>query len=177
MAETGSSSVPGKPEGRGLKIALVVSLAVNLLIIGALGGSLWAFRHGPPGPHRSFNAHLLAFAASLSPERRKAIWEATREERQAMWQERHGVREAREAARGALTANPFDKQKFEDAQMRVLDAEVKARREAHKLFVSVAAQLTPEERHAFAQWQPRREEQRLQWWRRHRPGEEAPAPK
>jgi uncharacterized membrane protein len=151
-----------------MKVALVTSVALNLLILGAIGGSLWAFRHHRPWLAYAMNVHLLGFAATLPQERRAAIWEATREARRAMRPFRHEVREARAEARALLAAEPFDKEKFAQAQARLLDAEMRVRREAHKLYVDVASLMTPQERQAFTQWQPRREEMRRRWWRRMR---------
>lgn len=176
-----TTAVPGGEPGaskspRWLRLALIASLAGNLLVIGTIGGSIWAFRHGEHWYGRGVNAHLLGFTGTLSTERRYAIWQATREERRALRPLRREVHKARAEARAVLTALPFDRQKLADAQARVLAAETKARAEAHKLFIAVAAVLTPEERTAFASWEPARRAERMRMWRRDRVDGDAQAP-
>jgi uncharacterized membrane protein len=144
---------------------LIASLALNLLMLGTLGGSIWAFRNNVMMGD-GVNAHLLGFTRTLPTERRYEVWQATRTERRALRPSRKEVRKARAEARKVLNAAPFDKQKFADAQMRVLEAEVKARREAHQLFIAVASVLTPEERAAFAKWRPTRHGDRMRPYRR-----------
>ena len=155
MTSADAASAPTSARAsRGTRYALIASLALNLLFVGTIGGSIWAFRHHAPWSTSGVNAHLLGFTGTLPAERRYAVWQATREERRAMRPLRKEVRAARAEARRILLVQPFDKQKFAEAQMRVLDAEVAARRAAHNLFVGVAAVLDPEERAAFARWQP-----------------------
>jgi uncharacterized membrane protein len=170
MTMPASGGEPGAARSpRWLKTALIASLAVNLLVLGTIGGSLWAFRHGPwsrGGP----NAHLLGFTHTLSEDRRSAIWQATREERQALRPLRKEVGKARAEVRALLTAQPFDQQKFAEAQARVLAAEIAARSEANKLFIAVAGLLTPEERVAFANWKPAQRAMRMRLLSRDRSG-------
>jgi uncharacterized membrane protein len=160
---------------RWLKIGLITSLAINLLVVGTVGGSIWAFRQGEHGHGRGVNAHLIGFTSTLGWNRRYEIWRATREERRLLRTLRKEVRAARAEARSALMAQPFDKSKFAEAQGRVLAAEYKARAEAHKLFIAVADVLTPQERAAFARWEPKRRAERLRL-RRERMESDAAAP-
>ena len=156
---------------RWLKIALVVSLAVNLLILGTIGGSIWAVRHGPAMGARGSGPHMLGFTRTLSPERRFEIWKVTRTEMRGLRPLRRDVRRTRAQARATLLEQPFNEQKFAAAQALVLEAEVSARREAQKLFVAIAAALTPQERMAFTQWQPRRRAERMRQPHPDRPAE------
>lgn len=173
MSETVAQMVSGTGSRRWLKWLLVASLALNLLILGALGTAAWRFRHAPPVPGpNAINAHLLGFIWTLPSERRQAIWSATRGEREAMRPFRLDVRTVRLEARAAMTAMPFDLGRFSEAQRRVLDAENKARVAAHTLFVAVAAGMTPEERAAFATWQPPAGSgggRGRGWWKRREP--------
>lgn len=154
MTSTDAAAAPPPRASRRTRYALIASLALNLLFVGTIGGSIWAFRHHAPWAMSGVNAHLLGFTATLPADRKYAVWQATREERRALRPLRKEVRAARAEARQALLAQPFDKQKFSAAQMRVLEAEVVARRAAHQLFIAVADVLTPEERAAFARWRP-----------------------
>lgn len=154
MTAADAATAPQPRASRRMRYTLIASLALNLLFVGTIGGSLWAFRHHAPWAMSGVNAHLLGFSATLPADRKYAVWQATREERRALRPLRKEVRTARAEARQALLAQPFDKQKFSAAQARVLEAEVTARRAAHQLFIAVADVLSPEERAAFARWRP-----------------------
>ncbi len=154
MTGADAAATPQPRASRRTRYALIASLALNLLFVGTIGGSIWAFRHHAPWSMGGVNTHLRGFAATLPVERRFAVWQATREERRALWPLRKEVRAARAEARQALLAQPFDKQTFSAAQMRVLEAEVVARRASHQLYIAVADALSPEERAAFARWRP-----------------------
>jgi Spy/CpxP family protein refolding chaperone len=109
-------------------------------------------------------ATVLRFARTLPAERKHQIWAAIRSERRALrpyWRE---IREARAGVREALTAEPFDVNRYRIAHDRLLDAEVKARKAAHSLYENVATLMTAEERRQFADWQATAERQ---WRARH----------
>ena len=73
-------------------------------------------------------------------------------QRQAVRPLRRQLREAREEAVNALIADPFEKRRFEAAQDRVLAADHKARQAVFQLYTEIAANMTPQERRAFAGW-------------------------
>lgn len=148
MTDTG----PMRRPNRLLWVALIVSLAVNLLVLGAMAGAIWKFHHRPL--EARFNPNLAGFTSTLPEERRQQLWQATAAERNALKALRMDVREAREKARAVLIEEPFDSQRFADAESRVLDAEMKVRAAAQKLFVAIASRLTPEERATYARGVP-----------------------
>jgi uncharacterized membrane protein len=154
MTGADAAATPQPRASRRTRYALIASLALNLLFVGTIGGSIWAFRHHAPWGMSGVNSHMRGFTATLPVDRRFAVWRATREERRALRPLRKEVRAARAEARQALQAQRFDKQKFSAAQMRVLDVEMVARRASHQLYIAVADALTPEERAAFARWRP-----------------------
>lgn len=156
MTGADGAATPQPRASRRTRYALIASLALNLLFVGTIGGSIWAFRHHAPWSMSGANTHLRGFTATLPADRRFAVWRATREERRALRPLRKEVRAARAEARQALLAQPFDKQKFSAIQMRVLEVEVVARRASHQLYIAVADALSPEERVAFARWRPPR---------------------
>jgi uncharacterized membrane protein len=91
--------------GRGIKIALALSVALNLAIAGAIGGA-WM----QDGPARGAPRDLTfgPFSDAFSPEDRRAL-------RKALMDRAPGFRASREAARAefasllnALRADPFD---------------------------------------------------------------------
>ncbi|HEX4893731.1 MAG TPA: periplasmic heavy metal sensor [Hyphomicrobiaceae bacterium] len=167
MSRTGSETGPETPvkpaRGRWWKIALVLSLALNLLLIGAAAATFARIRSGalPTG----VSTNLIGFATTLPPSRRHELWQATREERSRMRPLRADLREARMQVREAFLADPFDRERFSAAQSRLLEAETRARTEAQRLFASMAARMTREERAAFMQWETSHRRAGRGWWR------------
>lgn len=149
--ETGRSHARARGWSRWRNVLLVVSLAINLLILGFVATA--GFRHGWRPVHSAAQATILSFARTLPSERRGEIWTSIRSERHALrpyWRE---LRQARAAVRAALTAEPFDLARYRASHDHLLDAEVKVRKAAHSLYEIVATRLTADERRAFAHWQ------------------------
>src|SRR5687767_14732605 len=96
--DTAGAPPPARASRR-TRYTLIASLALNLLFIGTIGGSIWAFRHHAPWSMSGVNAHLRGFASTLPADRRFAVWQATREERRALRPLRKEVRAARAEAR------------------------------------------------------------------------------
>jgi uncharacterized membrane protein len=138
-------------------VALLASLAVNLAIIGATATALWRHRQQlqtAGAPHLLPN--ILSYASTLSPERRKELWTRTEEERRLVRPLRRELREAREESLKMLVAEPFDNQRYQEAQARLLTADQKAREAVYKLYGEIAAGLTSDERHGFLRWREKR---------------------
>jgi uncharacterized membrane protein len=141
---------------RWMQVALLLSLAVNLVIVGLVAGAVWRFR---PPPHLTGSVvipNLLGYASTLPAQRRKALWDATAEERSHVRPYRREVRAAREETIKALTAEPFDRERFKAAQSRQAETENRARQAVQDLYVKIADGLTAEERHAFPSWREHR---------------------
>ena len=136
---------------RWLLVALVVSLALNLIVVGSVAGAVWRFRK-PPQWASAVTPNLLGYASTLPAQRRKQLWDTTAEERRHIRPFRREVRAAREETIKALTAEPFEKQLFLAAQSRQAEAENRARQAVQDLYVKIAEGLTPEERRAFPRW-------------------------
>jgi uncharacterized membrane protein len=144
---------------RWLAAALVLSLAVNMVLIGTAGGLLLRYSGDLAGSGAPpLIPNLLGYASTLPEERRKELWMRTESERTGVRPLRRALREAREEYFKALVAEPFDPQRFAAAQDRLLEADRKARQKVHRLYAEIAASLTPAERRAFLPW---REKQRL----------------
>jgi uncharacterized membrane protein len=156
MTEAGSSEARiVRRAPRWLLVALFASLAVNLVIVGSVAGAVWRHR-GPPAWAGVVIPNLLGYASTFAPERRKQIWELTRDERSRMRPFRREVRAAREETIKALATEPFDRQQFLAAQSKLAEAENRARAAVQDLYVKIAESLTPEERQAFAHWRDHR---------------------
>ncbi len=155
MAAT-ASSMEGAGDRRWLVMALVVSLAVNMVLIGTAGGYL--LRHSTDlagGSVSPLAPNLLGYANSLPEHRRKDLWSRTVDERASVRPLRRALREAREEFLLALVAEPFDVARFAAAQDRLLDADRKAREVVHKLYAEIATNLTSAERRGFQPWRDR----------------------
>jgi uncharacterized membrane protein len=116
---------------------------------------MWRFRK-PPHWAGAVTPNLVGYASTLPAQRRKALWDATAEERRLVRPFRREVRAAREDTIKALVAEPFDKQKFLATQQRQAEAENRAREAVRNLYVKFADVMTPEERRAFPRWREHR---------------------
>ena len=153
MTSPGAPEAPVRRWPRWMGIALIASLACNLLVVGALTAAAWRHhRHGPMPPIRA-QTTVLDFAMTLPHARRSELREATLAERTAVRPFRAELRRARVAARDVLLAQPFDAERFKLAQQQLLAAENRARTAAQDLFHAVVLRLTPEERIGFAHFQ------------------------
>lgn len=160
MTATAPSAETAPPRrGRWLRVALVASLALNLLVLGAAAAAVWRHR-ALAASSLGYSATLLGFAQKLPAPRRHEIWRGTSEERRGMQPLRAEVRAARQEWREALGSEPFDRERFARAQARVLEAENRARAEAQRLFLAIAGQLTREERASFLRWSAHHERPR-----------------
>jgi uncharacterized membrane protein len=157
MTEADNATTGSRREmPRWLLVVLFGSLALNLLVVGSLAGAAWRHR-GPPRPLASVVIpNLLGYASTLPGERRKQLEQLTRDERSHIRPFRREVRAAREETIKALIAQPFDRERFVAAQARQAEAENRARAAVQDLYVKIADNLTPEERHAFPDWREHR---------------------
>src|SRR5215510_527996 len=134
---------------------LIASLALNLIVVGLVAGSIWRARAHQPVT-RGVTPNLLGYAASLPQERRDLIWTATAEQRQHIRPFRRDIRAAREEVMHAIAAEPFDGEKFAAAQGRLAEAYNRARAAVLDLDLKIAVELTPQERRAFPAWREQR---------------------
>lgn len=131
---------------RGLLIALVVSLAVNLFVLGGLAGvALMGFpiRRPPPqmGPPR-----MLALGEVLTPEQRTA-WQTTiRQTAETGGPKLMRARLMRRNAWQALATEPVNPQAALTALDQARALEFQARSEMDRAVVGFAATLPAEER-------------------------------
>lgn len=136
---------PARPS-RLWRIVLMVSLALNLAVVGVVAGSLFSgkLREGPP---RSFDLGLGPVSRALEPQERRNIGRSLRQDRSLRDMDLRGRVEDMVAA---LQAEPFDA----DALRRLMDeqaasmAGIQAKAQAATLEQIIA--MSPERRRAFA---------------------------
>lgn len=146
----------GKP-----RIWLWVSLALNMLLIGAILGGLAYRAHAPAPPPQDASASRLAprgFAAALPPEHRAAYRQAARQALRAAREDIRAVREARRDVAELVRADPFDRQALEQALGRLRTAQGVVEARSQTVVIDVLADMTVEERRVVAdQWMRPRE--------------------
>jgi uncharacterized membrane protein len=150
--ETSTTPSGSRHMSRGLKFALFASLALNAIFIGGLVSAF--VRHGGAMMLASAQApgNLGAYVATLSNERGKALWQSVSELRRAVMPLRQEVRRARREALAMLTAEPFDRAKFVEAQTRLIEAENRQRLGQRDILAGIAGGMTADERRAYIRW-------------------------
>lgn len=121
---------------RWLVIALVVSVGLNLFLLGLIGGA--AVRGKDPRSPRDF-VEMLNGDLSVPPMVRKAVRQADPDTRTALRADLDAMRTARQEARSALTTEPFDRAAAEAALDRVADASRGLQMRLHALLLETAA--------------------------------------
>jgi len=150
---TGPTTSASPRRWRWVWIALVASLAVNLLLVGLIGGASWyRARHGwhPPS-----DGNIVRFVRRLPDERREAIRAAAREDLEALRGLRSQVRQLRRDVNAVLAVEPFDRARFEAALEAVTAAEMRLRRASNEIYAATAQMLTPQERSRLSAWNER----------------------
>lgn len=146
---------PPATGSRRLKYALIASLALNLLVLGAVAGTMYGFsKHGPPRPGhmRGEDFGLMSLSRELPEERRKEFRKQLRDDRAKLKPMMEDIRVSRRAAADLLAAQPFDRAALERAIATVAEKERAFRQAAVTAFLGHAEQLTPDERRMLADW-------------------------
>lgn len=169
---TNVNAAPSPPSNNRLRLALMVSLALNVLVIGAVAGTLlMSPKHGWGG-HKRKQSGLIGFAQTLPADRAEVIRAKIASEEAALVPLRKAERDARDTARAMLMQEPFDAEKFKAALARAAEADAKEKSARMSLLATTAAELTPGERRQLHTWF----EKRRARFRRMRGEDEAPPP-
>jgi len=147
---------PSRFSPRTLRWALVASLALNVLIIGAVAGTVCFSHRRPPHGFAPKGPGLLGFAHTLPRERSDMIRQRFADAQPNMETLRRGIRDARAKVREALIAEPFDQQKLDAALEGVAQAENNITRDKVAMFGTTVSQLTPDERRQLHDWLEKR---------------------
>ena len=138
--------------GGWLGIALVVSLGLNVLLVGVVGGAyLRDWQRQAMRPDRAVQMlGLRPFWRAMDPESRAQLAKAVREMRGALRAEGGVYRGFARDFRAALLAEPFDRAALERVLARQADMLARRMSLGRKVLVDRIAEMTPEQRRAFA---------------------------
>lgn len=149
---------------RTLRMALLGSLALNLLGIGLIAGTIF----GAPPHHSRGEFGLKTFSYTLPEERGKMMRAEFQAHKPAIIEMRKAARTARSEAIKVLAAEPYDAAQLSAALARLNDAEANSRQRVSEFLVTTAGKLTPEERAALAEsWRKRHEARQLRHGQHH----------
>ncbi|MEO0467347.1 MAG: periplasmic heavy metal sensor [Pseudomonadota bacterium] len=147
MSETGNT--------RSVSIFLVISLMINMLLIGIVGGRMIGRAGQPPPDMAAVGTPTEARVArrildSVSPRERielgRMFSETLRENRDTMIARNR----ARIALSQAMTAEPYDEARVRDAMAALRDADFELQAVVQDALAASMARLTPEQREALA---------------------------
>lgn len=142
----------GKPRaGRALKIALALSMGVNLLILGVVGGAVLGRGGGPDEAPAIRMLGLGPFAFALSRDDRQEVRNRIEADLPALGRDRvalgHGLREVQ----NALLAEPFDRAAAEAALMRTRRAGHALQSRGHTALLDTLEVMSAADRVAVAE--------------------------
>jgi uncharacterized membrane protein len=137
-------------EGRGLKIALAVSLVVNVFIIGAVAGFLLTPVLAPPTAQAMKNPTIAA-GEQLNPDDRAAFHQMLSDASQASGPTVLDSRLARRELIQLLKTEPFDRAGATAAMARARADDQQVRARLDEAVLDFAAKLSPQERAAMAE--------------------------
>jgi uncharacterized membrane protein len=135
------------------KYLLIASLALNLLVVGALASAAFRGRHMSGGQG---GTNIFGFMDQLAKERREALAVKARELRPQLRDLREQSRAAARERADALLAEPFDRQRYINAQTRQIETDGKLRVLMRDAVAEIAGTMTLEERQAFLRWRGQR---------------------
>ncbi|MEM9972474.1 MAG: periplasmic heavy metal sensor [Pseudomonadota bacterium] len=142
------------PRRRWLMPVFLLSLAVNLMIVGIVAG--WVLTRGSDGrPDRQMrevsNIVGREFFRALEPEERRALVADVASQRDRVRENRSELRDRIERLLVLIVADPFDTDAVRDL-LEEQRASVARRHEfGEELLLSRLAAMTPEQRQAFAE--------------------------
>lgn len=141
---------PARRVGRGVKIALGLSLAVNLLVLGLVVGAILSVGPGRSGGDdpRLRSLGLGPFAIALSREDRAAVID--RIDRDALRQNRRALGLGLVQLRAALVAEPFDRAAAEAALLRARGAAAALQGQGHRAVLDQVEMMSAADRAELA---------------------------
>jgi uncharacterized membrane protein len=164
--------------GNGLKIALGVSLVVNVFVVGAAAGVLLTHGHGPNGGRGGLGGNPLAHAGDALPTVDRDAFRATlRAQIPTVRPIQQDARQSRRAATDAIMAPTYDRAGIGALMARARADDEKARGQIEDAVLDFAAKLPADERTTLVEGMRRGAMQR--WMQRRgggQPPQESPPP-
>ena len=153
MTDTPASQTPEpKRKNRWLRPLLIVSLAINLLVVGIFAG--WTFSGGkPPGDRIPPSARSVMgepFLRALPPEQRKILLSEIVERSPNLRQNRAELRQHFEELLAALRAEPFDANEVSRLLEAQRGAALSRQDVGERLLLERLGSMSVEERDAYA---------------------------
>ncbi|MEY4871132.1 MAG: hypothetical protein RLZZ563_462 [Pseudomonadota bacterium] len=137
-----------KPAGRGLRVALAVSVALNLLILGLVAGAV--LRDGGPHGRMVRDLDFGPFTEALTPEDRDALRRDFLRQAPDLRDMRRQMRDDFATLLEALRAEPFDVEALRGVVANQGDRMAARLELGQDLMLARIAAMTPAERAAFA---------------------------
>lgn len=154
----GADQSPAPVQGHSrLRLFLMISLALNLLVIGALIGTAGWRKYGHWHGVRGEDFGLIGFARALPGERGDAVRKLLKDGRSSLKPLKREIFAAREAAAEVLGAEPYNRDALKAAIEKIGDAERTFKDSGLTVFLNAVEQMTPEERRALSEkWKKKR---------------------
>jgi len=133
---------------RGLRILLVASLALNVAVVGLAIGAAGNWKRG--GPPRQIDLGAGQLIRALPREERRAMGEAMRNDPNVQLPSRRDVQQTMETVVEILRADPFDRAALDGVLSEMRERTTVARNAGSGLLLDRIAEMTLEERGAFA---------------------------
>ncbi len=155
MADQGTAPSPVPRTGRGIKIALAMSLGLNLLIVGLIAGAAMNRQVGPDRPPPSLVARgigLGPYFTALPPDLQRALVQHVRQADQSEGR-RPILRSMRTGFRSALDtlrSDPFDAEAFAAALAGQSGRLAERRTVSEAALTQTLSQMPPDVRAAYA---------------------------
>ena len=136
---------------RALKIALALSVALNLLVVCALVAAAFVIgTRWPEARHEGRRHAAMAIVGQLEPGPEAAVRAQLRDAALAARPDFRAAREARREAVALAAAEPFDREAVEAALARSREAELRGRARLESGVTGMLADVEPEERRRLA---------------------------
>jgi uncharacterized membrane protein len=147
-----SATVPWR---RWAPLLLLVSVALNLLLIGAFAGRWTMMPPHPPPPGPGMMRHMIDEMGQGMSDADRAVLERVYQAHagnvQDQWDQH---RAAFDAIRHAIAAQPFDRAALEQALDAAGQQDDQQRKALEQMLLEAASQLSPDGRQRMAGWQP-----------------------
>jgi uncharacterized membrane protein len=142
------TTVPGKGQSRILRLALIVSLSLNLAVVGLVIGTSLKFRAAPPPPIRDLS--FGGFSAAMTPEQQAELRRHFADQAPDLRKLRAQLRGDREALLAILRAEPFDTTGFTSVMANMRIRYTEPSRQAEAALLEVIMRMSPAERRDLA---------------------------